>query len=193
MNVNIDAVPPTVSCYEDAAANASEDLTSEVAVMLLQHTKDSRETNRLDSRLEQEHLKQMQRNQVAEMRAQAKHIRDAATTRGIAGMVSGAYTIGGAVATASKSDDTATALNGYGKFYEGMSELGAAKSDEAAKNAEANATEFSHKAGESNLRLDDLREQRAHLRDVQRDALEYLKSIQSTEAQTDLALATWRA
>jgi fatty acid-binding protein DegV len=189
-----DATSSPARVYFDEAANSAlGDPTTQLAVMVLEHAKDSRDLNQEQNRLEEEHLRHMQRQQVDFMRKQAKHVRNAGRIKGAAMMVGGVATIAAGVAEARGQVEVEARWKAAGGGANGFGEWGAANAEKAGNDAATNATEHKHKGGESERRLEDLREQRSHLRQLQSTALEHLESIEKSKAETDRTLATWRA
>lgn len=192
--------PPTLEYYANARDGFGGDPASELAALLIDHVRESRQSYFEQTRAEEKHLRSVHTAQIKAMRDEADKLRDAGMARGGGMMVSGALTIGAGYATAStptaesKTNDTdrPVVLNGAASGAQGGGELFAADDDRQGQLARTRATEHEHLGGEAERRLETLGEARAHARDLERSAFEHLRNVQATEAATDQALVTWR-
>lgn len=197
--------PPTLDYYADARDAFLGDPASELAALLIDHVRESRQSYLEQTHAEESHLRLVQAAQIKELRDEADKLRDAGMARGAGMIVSGVLTIGASGITAGTpttdvSDtppetggtDWPGVLNGAASGAKGGSELFAADDEFQGQLARTRATEYEHQGGEAERRLETLDEARSHARELQRSAFEHLRNVQETEAATDQALVTWR-
>jgi len=189
--------PPTLDCYAEARDAFSGDPASEIAALLIDHVRQSRQSYLEQTHAEEHQLRAVQAAQVEDLRTQADKLRDAAMYEGAGMMLSGGLTIGSAVASASVPDkatgaDWPRVLEGSAKGAEGGGTLVSAHFDREAGLAGADATEHEHLGSEAERRLRTLDEALSHTKDLQRSTFEQLQSLQATQAATDRALTSWR-
>ena len=201
--------PPTLDCYVEARDAFVGDAASEIAALLIDHVRESRQNYLEQTRAEEHQLRVVQAAQIKDMRIEADKLRDAGMYKGAAMMLSGGLTIASGVVTASNASSAnretpgsvphkATETNwpsvfeGSAKGADGSGQLIAAHFDREAGLARADATEHEHLGSEAKRRLEALDEARSHLKDLQRSAFEHLKGIHETQASTDRTLTSWR-
>jgi len=187
--------PPTLDCYAKARDAFLGDTASELAALLIDHVRESRQSYLEQTRAEEHQLRLVQAAQVEDMRTQADKLRDAGISKGAGMIASGLLTVGSGVSIAS----TGTADNPYSKYFDGSAkgaegggQLMAAHFDHDAGIAGADATEHEHLGSEAERRLETLDEARSYLKELQRTAFEHLQNIQETQAGTDRTLTSWR-
>jgi hypothetical protein len=214
--------PPTLECYLEARNGFTGDVATDLAVMLIDYVRESRQIDQQQTRAEQAQLRLEQAAQVKAMREEADAIREAGMIQGTSKMLGGGLGIASGIvavsttstgdkSTASTGDKSApsttpqgapsqqaaidwpTALQGSAKAVDGGSELWTANVDRSAALARTRATEHDHRAGESERRLDTLDEARSHAKELEQSAFEHLQNVQGTRADTERARVTWRA
>lgn len=191
ITTNTNTSTPLTSYFEEARDGLG-DTASQVAAMMLEHTRLSRALNQEQKQSEEAWLRLQQENQVRELRNQADLTRQAGMVQGFFTMVAGGAGIAAGVASGTGDDALASSLNGGAKAAEGGAGFMGAYYKGEADNAGVRATEFEHLTQESERRLEDLAEARAHVRDLSQSAFDHLRAIQQTEAATNQAIATWR-
>ena len=207
--------PPTLDCYVEARDSFFGDPTSELAALLIEHVRESRQSYFEQTLAEEQHLRVVQAAQVEDLRKEADKVRDAGMAKGFGLIAGGLLTIGSGLATAKdtgvnteagantdpapkappKADapvNWATELAGGAKAAEGAGEVGAAHFERQAGLKRADATEHEHLAGEAERRLETLEEARNHARELERSAFEHLKNMQDKRAETDRMITSWR-
>lgn len=187
--------PPTLDYYADARDAFVGDPASELAALLVDHVRESRQSYLDQTHAEESHLRLVQAAQIKELRHEADKLRDAGRANAYGLLGSGALKISSGVAIAS----TGTPNNPYSKGFEGGADgsagagtFYASGEEHQGQLARTRATEHEHLGGEAERRLKTLDEARAHARDLERSAFEHLRNVQETEAATDQALVTWR-
>lgn len=187
--------PPTLDYYTDARDSFCGDPASQLAALLIDHIRESRQSSLERTRAETDHLRVVQAAQIEDLRKEADKLRDASVVNGWGKVVSGALTVGSGVFIAcTKNPDNAWSkgLEGGASGTVGVAELYAAGHEYLGRSARTRATEHEHLASESERRLKTLEEARTHLRELQRTACDHLRSVQETQAQTDRARVIWR-
>ena len=184
---------PPLDYYVEARDRFTGDVATELAVMLIDYVRESRQLDQQQTHAEEAQLRLAQAAQVHDMREEADKIRDAGMIKGLGMIASGGSTIGSGVALASGSEAWATGLEGSAGAANGVGEAWAADVDRSAALARTHATEHEHQAGESERRLDVLDEARSHAKQLEQSAFEHLRSVQQTRADTERASITWRA
>lgn len=201
--------PPTLEYLTNARDAFVGDPAMELAVLLIDHVRESRQSYLEQTRAEERQLRAVQAAQIEDLREEADKLRDAGVARGTGLIVSGALSIGAGFATASapsadapeldqpvtpppKGTDWPAVLNGAASGARGGGELLAALHERQGRLARVHATEHEHLAGESDRRLKTLQEARSHLSNLERSAFEHLRIVRQTEAETDQAAVTWR-
>ncbi|SRR5690606_2171826 len=182
----------TVSYYQDAKNALMGDYATQIAAMMIDHAKQSREQNQELRRGEEAHLRLVQREHIEALRTEADMIQAAANAQGNAMIASGFFTVGASVTTYFDSPNAAGIMNGSGKAAEGMGMLGKGENDRKAGLARAEATEYEHQSQEALRRLEDLDGDDESAKDLQRKAFEHLRVVQQIKADTDRALTSWR-
>lgn len=201
--------PPTLDYYADARDAFIGDPASELAALIIDHVRESRQSYLEQTRAEERHLRVVQAAQIEDLREEADKLRDAGVARGTGLIVSGALSIGAGLATANAPNaetpggakpstppptetDWPAVLNGAASGAKGGGDLLATHQEYRGQIARTRATEHEHLAGEAERRLKTLDEARSHLGDLRRSAFEHLRNVRETEAATDHALVTWR-
>ena len=203
--------PPPLDYYVEAKGRFTGDVATDLAVMLIDYVRESRQLDQQQTHAEEAQLRLEQAAQVKAMRDEADKIRDAGMTKGASMILSGGVTIVSGLATASTADkgtasatakgaapskpgfDWRAGLEGSAGAANGVGEAWAADVDRSAALARTHATEHEHQAGESERRLDVLDEARSHAKELEQSAFEHLRSVQQTRADTERASITWRA
>jgi len=202
--------PPTLDYYLDARDGFLGDPASELAALLIDHLRESRQNYLEQSRAQEHQLRKVQAAKIEAMRDEADKIRDAGMAKGAGMIASGLLTIGAsgvkahtATTNAAASDAAPTSpetaptdwegiLKGAASGAQGGGELFAAGDERQAQLARTRATEDEHLAGEAERRLKLLDDARANARDLERTAFEHLRKKNETAAATDQTLVTWR-
>lgn len=202
--------PPTLDYYLDARDGFLGDPASELAALLIDHLRESRQNYLEQSRAQEHQLRKVQAAKIEAMRDEADKIRDAGMAKGAGMIASGLLTIGAsgvkahtATTNAAASDAAPTSpetaptdwegiLKGAASGAQGGGELFAAGDERQAQLARTRATEHEHLAGEAERRLKLLDDARANARDLERTAFEHLRKKNETAAATDQTLVTWR-
>lgn len=211
--------PPPLDYYVEAKGRFTGDVATDLAVMLIDYVRESRQLNQEQTRAETAQLRLVQAAQVHDMREEADKIRDAGMIKGAALVASGLFNVGAGLAAVSTTDtdapsttdtdapsatpagapskqaaiDWPTGLKGCGDAAKGSGDLWAAYVDREAALARTRATEHEHRAGESERRLDTLDEARSHSKELEQSAFEHLRNVEETRADTERARITWRA
>lgn len=214
--------PPTLEYYLAARNSFTGDVATDLAVMLIDYVRESRQLNQEQTRAETAQLRLEQAAQVKDMREEADKLRDAGMVKGAGMILGGGVTIASGFATASAATkgaanatdrgapsaagkgapsetpsapgfDWFAGLKGSADALNGGGEAWAAHIDRSAARARTRATEHEHRAGESGRRLDTLDEARAHAKELEHSAFEHLRNVQETRADTERARITWRA
>ena len=187
--------PLTPECYAEARDAFMGDPASELAALLIDHVRESRQSYLEQTRAEEHQLRVVQAAQIKDMRVEADKVRDAAISKGAGMMLSGGFTIGSGVAIAQTGDPEtpwSKYLAGSADGARGGGELISGHFDREASLARADATEHEHLGSEAERRLESLEEARSHLNELQRSAFDHLRNIQETQAGTDRTLTSWR-
>lgn len=192
MYIDTSTQSPTTAYFEEARDAVLGDPSTQVAAMLLEHAKDSRQLNRERARAEEAQLRESQQRQVRALREQSDHIRTAGMYKGALMIASGVASAGSAVASSKDSEVWAGALNGAAKGTEGAGELAEAYHDGRAGLLGADATVAEHESGEAERRLADLREANAEVNDLERSALDHFAEVQRARAAADATITAWR-
>jgi hypothetical protein len=175
----------------------SGDINARIAAMLLEQSQDRKDYLREARRVEEEHLRTVEKAEVQAIRDEAVHTRAAAQSRAIGAMVSGGFQVAGGVALggiAGKGDAKATSdiFNGSGELSEGFMGLSAAASDYAAGEARADAKSAENKSKESERRLGDIEEEVREARELAKTAIQFLRDMAEKEGEVQRA-ALFRA
>src|SRR5688572_4982696 len=88
--------PPTLEYYSDARDAFLGDPASELAALLIDHVRESRQSYLEQTAAEEQHLRTVQSAQIDAMRDEADKLRDAGEARGLGLIASGTLTIIGA-------------------------------------------------------------------------------------------------
>ena len=182
----------TASYYENAKNGLMGDHATQLAAMLIDYAKDSREQNRQLRRGEEAHLRLVQQEHITDLRTEANMIRRAGREQGYAMIVSGGLTIGASIAGAKGACDAAGAMNASAKGMEGRGLLLSSNYERQAGMARADAAEHKNQSEEALRRLEDIASADESAKDLQRKAFDHLRAIQETRAATDRALTSWR-
>ena len=185
----------TLNSTDQIASELGGDTNAQVAAMLVVHSKERSQQLRQARGAEEEHLRESEDREVAEMRDEAREIREAARARAVGGIFEGIMTIGAGyfeVASGTQSDEaSAKVLSGYGKGVEGAGKAGkgaydldAAEDDHAAAMARVEAQKAKNRAGASERRLDDLKDDLAEARELRQKAIDFVKD--ATQGQADV-------
>ncbi len=183
---------PTTSYFEAARDALAGDPTTQIAAMMLEHAKTSRELNHQQRSVEELRLRELQADQVDQLRLKATRTAIAGFTQGAAGIASGALKIGACGSKAEGDADVAGYLKGTAEGVSGSGTAVSAYFKYEAGQADANGTECEHKSGEALRRLEDLRDESGQLRELNRSALDHLRAIQDAKAATDQAITSYR-
>ena len=213
--------PPTLEYYVEAHDRFMGDPTSELAALLIDHVRESRQQNRDQTRIEEAHLRFVQTAQVQELRSEADELRKAGQAKAFGMIVSGAASIGSAAVAAASTNPSAPeseqgptpsdatpsdatpsvaakrtawpqVIKGAADGAEGGGGLIAAEHDLHAGRARTRSTEHEHQAGESERRLNDLSDARSYSRELERAAFDHLEKVQEAESAADKARTSWR-
>jgi len=186
--------PPTLEYYVEARDGFSGDPASELAALLIDHVRESRQLNRDQTRLEEEHLRFVQAAQVKQLRSEADELREAGRAKAFGMIVGGSLTVASGVALGGAGREThwSKGFDGGAKGAHGGGELIASEHELHAGRARARSTEYEHQAGESKRRLDDLSDARSYSRNLERTAFDHLEKVQEAQAATDKAQTSWR-
>jgi len=158
----------------ELATELGGDASAQVAAMLLEHAQESRE-GASEARLsEEEHLAEQQARQVAMMREQASHIRNAGISEGISLIVAGGLNI----AAGSAGDQ---ALSGGAQVSQGIGKGGAALEEAEGQECAAAAQQAEHSSSAAERRLDDIRTDAQEARELVRTVIDFLRDTSQTE------------
>jgi len=192
MEITTNTNTPITSYFEEARDGLAGDTASQVAAMMLEHTRLSRAINQEQNQSEEAWLRQQHEEQIRELKIQADLTRQAGMLQGALTMVAGGVGAASGVACGVNSDALAAGLAGASKAAEGGASIIGAYYQGDADKAGVRATEFAHRAQESERRLEDLAEARARVRELTQSALDHLRAVQESEASANQAIATWR-
>ena len=181
--------PPPLDYYVEAKGRFTGDVATDLAVMLIDYVRESRQIDQQQTRAETAQLRLVQAAQVHDMREEADKIREAGMIKGASMILGGGVTI----ATGFTGKKVSAGLKGSSDAVNGGGDFWAAYVDREAALARTRATEHEHRAGESERRLDTLDEARSHSKELEQSAFEHLRNVEETRADTERARITWRA
>lgn len=181
--------PPPLDYYVEAKGRFTGDVATDLAVMLIDYVRESRQIDQQQTRAETAQLRLVQAAQVKDMREEADKIREAGMIKGASMILGGGVTI----ATGFTGKKVSAGLKGCGDAVKGGGDFWAAYVDREAALARTRATEHEHRAGESERRLDTLDEARSHSKELEQSAFEHLRNVEEARADTERARITWRA
>ena len=164
----------------ELATELGGDASAQIASMLLEHAHESREGAREARLHEEEHLAAQQAREVAMMREQADHIRNAGIREGFSMMVGGGFNILAA------GTNTA-ALSGAGQLSQAFGKLSGSIEDAKAQESAAAAKQAGHSSAAAERRLEDIRTEAQEARELVRSVIDFLRDVGRTETATDQA------
>jgi hypothetical protein len=184
MSINaISNQSPASEYLEEARDALGGDAETQVAAMMLEHVRESRQVSRAQRQHEEAHLRSSEAAQVQAMHDEADAIR-------MAGYVQGGSQIAGGVLTAAaagQGGSSAAYMKAGAETSKGVGEAVGSHYSGKAADLRADATAHAHRAEASAQRLEDLREANAGLRDLRNAALDNARQIAQTRAATEQA------
>lgn len=196
MKIENQVTPPTLGVYQQARDGFTGDAMTELAVLVVDHARSARQTQRTEARAQEAQLRVMQEAQIRAMHTEANKIKLAGMHEGVWAIGGGLATIGSGVAHASAGTGdapaSATCLSGAGKTSDGVGKLAATHYQYEASQARERGTVADHRAREAERRLNDSQEATGHTRDLEKSAFEHLRAIQNTRTEIDRTLTSFR-
>ena len=191
--------------FDQSVSDMEGDPQLQMAAMMLKHARETRKGNDQQRSLEEKNIQSAEKQQLQQMRAEAKKIRKAAKKRAVGQIANGAFTAASGAVTltgagmhAGKGTDaygkamdgykgSATTLQGIGGTAEGYTGLEAIDIDDKASEHRRNATAAEHRADASKRRLDKIDEADGASKDLKDAALDHMRNVTRTQNDTDQA------
>lgn len=167
------------------------DSGAEIAALLVLSARDSRNQAKAAEQAEEQHMTQLENEQVNSLYEQADATRAAGWARGMGQIISGGATMIGAGAGLNRDDGLGeTEANGWagaGNVAKGGLELIASEHDFDANVSSAQATDAGNKLQHAERRLQRLGEEQSDAAQLVRTALQAASDLSRTETATDQA------
>jgi hypothetical protein len=190
----VDSTPNTVSLLDlDAQLDLqlSGDPATGIAALLLLSARDARHQTKAAAQAEEQHLCQLEDEQVEHMYDQADATRAAGRARGAGLILGGGVNIAGASfgygKDAGTRDPLAQGSSGAGKAIEGGLNLVGTEYDFEANVQAAQATASGNRAKQVERRLQDLSEQQSDAAQLARAAIQSASDLTQAQTATDQA------
>lgn len=182
----------THAYLEEASREFTDDPSTNLAILMIEHANESRHDARELGLAEEQHRRNLEQQQVQAMHAEADCIRAAGRAKGIGGIIGGIFTAAGGAAQFSASspgaDGVGSVYSGSGQLASRSGELAGSDYDRRAQNARADQTEFGHRIDASDRRRQDLDEQAQEALELRRTAIDHLHDVSESEANAARAV-----
>jgi hypothetical protein len=175
---------------DSIAAELGGDPEAYLAAMVMKFANEDSKAAREHKAALEEHIAQVQGEEIQDMRDQADEMRTAGLWAAGGGVIGGLCTAGAGVAGFAIEDSGTSALaskvlEGSGKVVEGVGKGGDGIYSQAAKNQEADATAGGNRADAAIRKLDAVEEELDSARELEKDALDFLDKARDTRNQTE--------
>jgi hypothetical protein len=169
---------------EQLTLELAGDSAAEIAALLLLGARDSRNQAHAVARAEEQHLSELQAQQIDELHAQAEATRNAGFAKGMGLIASGTANV---LSSAAMTSDPPSARAAPGQLAQGGGEFLASAYEFEASRHGARATEAANRGDHVERRLQELAQAKSEAAQLTRDALQAASELARTEAATEQA------